>query len=267
MSALKDIAEAQNLAIFGQHYFGQEAFFDYDVLNNLLPADIQALRILEIGAGNAVLACRLARERGARVTCVEIDDARVRIARQNIFLAGLDDSVTVVRGDMDRLATAYLREYDVIVSLDALQHSRDLTGLLERIVGDVMGPRAVAMTIWCCADGNLAERWGFGGAYHFEEVARVLGRLRPSAQVWSDTNFTNRFERYLSFLKSEKSRLIAAIGWGEFTERQDLILLTLDTIGSGRFEQLVMSASGRSRDSHRAVHNDRSTGPAAKWDT
>lgn len=242
MTSLEDIAEAQNLAIFGQHHCGQEAFFDYDALNHLLPADIRALRILEIGAGNAAIACRLAQERGACITCIEIDEDRVRIARQNIFLAGLDDAVTVVRGNMDRLARAYLQEFDLIISLDALQHSRDLPVLLARIVGDVTKPQVVVTTIWCCAEGDLAARWGFGAAYRYEEVARVVGRLRPSAQVWSDASFTNRFERYLTFLESEKSGLIATIGYRAFAERHDLILDTLGAIKRGCFEQLVMSA-------------------------
>ncbi|NPV03199.1 MAG: tRNA1(Val) (adenine(37)-N6)-methyltransferase [Syntrophaceae bacterium] len=65
-------------------------------------------RILELGAGSAVISLLLAhRHRGLRVTAVEVQAGLADMARRSVSLNGLDDRVTVLQGDI-RKADAFL---------------------------------------------------------------------------------------------------------------------------------------------------------------
>lgn len=58
--------------------------------------------ILEIGSSIGTTACalgRVARELGARVTSIEIDEPTAEVARRNVEAAGLSSVVTIVRAD------------------------------------------------------------------------------------------------------------------------------------------------------------------------
>lgn len=241
MSEAIRLASEQNAAIYRDSFFGQESYFDFESLTELLPADISGFRALDIGAGNAVVACRLAAERDISVLCTEHDAVRVRLAHQNVFMAGLDGEVRVAQADMDRMETKVYCGFDLVIALDSLQHSKDLERLLARILGGGSRP-ILAAAIWCCNDPTLARRWGFDRHYLMSDVARWVCELRPMARVRRDTQFGERFARYLVFLEREERRLAELIGAESATERKMLVEATLGAIEKGDLAQLVVAA-------------------------
>jgi tRNA1Val (adenine37-N6)-methyltransferase len=77
----------------------------------------EAGRILELGAGSAVVSVLLAFQYpGARVTAVEIQDDLADMARRSISLSGMEDSVEILLGDARR-AREFLkaRTFDLAV--------------------------------------------------------------------------------------------------------------------------------------------------------
>ncbi len=77
------------------------------------PAD----RVLELGAGSAVISLLLAhRQRGLRVTALELQSGLADMARRSVSLNGLDDRVTVLQGDLRTSADVLeAQAWDVVV--------------------------------------------------------------------------------------------------------------------------------------------------------
>jgi tRNA1Val (adenine37-N6)-methyltransferase len=74
-------------------------------------------RILELGAGSAVISLLLAcRHRGVRVTAVELQEGLADMARRSVSLNRLDDRVRILQGDL-RKASGFLEPeaWDVAV--------------------------------------------------------------------------------------------------------------------------------------------------------
>ncbi len=74
-------------------------------------------RILELGAGSAVISLLLAhRHRGIRVTAIELQEGLADMARRSVSLNRLDDRVNILQGDL-RKASGFLESqaWDVAV--------------------------------------------------------------------------------------------------------------------------------------------------------
>lgn len=61
-------------------------------------------RVLDVGCGVATSAIQIARRFGSQVTAVDISLLMLQRAEANVRAAGVDDSVTVERGDILALA-------------------------------------------------------------------------------------------------------------------------------------------------------------------
>ncbi len=98
-----------------------------------------ARHILEIGTSggySTIWLASSARETGGQVTTLELDEAKIKRARQNFTLAGLDDFVTIVEGDAHQTLGTLKGSFD-LAFLDAekefyLDFLEPLVGLLRR---------------------------------------------------------------------------------------------------------------------------------------
>jgi predicted O-methyltransferase YrrM len=101
-------------------------------------ASSRATRALEIGGANGYSAIWIGlglRETGGRLTTIEFDPARAKVAAANIRRAGLADIVTVVPGDAFKEIPRITGEFD-FVFLDAWKrdYRRFLDLVLPRLV-------------------------------------------------------------------------------------------------------------------------------------
>ena len=82
-------------------------------------------RVLDIGCGPADIAIRLARAAPSiHVTAVDASEAMVRLARETVREAGLDEKITVAKGQIPGLHVPG-GDFDAIVSKDLLHHLPD----------------------------------------------------------------------------------------------------------------------------------------------
>ncbi len=79
-------------------------------------------RGLEIGTLVGYSAIRIARllPKGAKLTCVEIDEDYAKIARRNFGRAGLSDRIEMIVGDAKRVLPTLTGEFD-LVFIDAIK--------------------------------------------------------------------------------------------------------------------------------------------------
>ena len=82
-------------------------------------------RVLDIGCGPADIAIRLVRATPSiHVTAVDASEAMVRLARETVREAGLDEQIAVARGQIPGLHVPN-ESFDAIVSKDLLHHLPD----------------------------------------------------------------------------------------------------------------------------------------------
>ncbi|MGE3957686.1 MAG: O-methyltransferase [Vicinamibacterales bacterium] len=99
----------------------------------VMVASSGATRALEIGGANGYSAIWIGlglRQTGGRLTTIEYDPARAKVAAENIRRAGLSDVVTVVSGDAFREIPKLQGEFD-FVFLDAWK--RDYKRFLDMV--------------------------------------------------------------------------------------------------------------------------------------
>lgn len=70
-------------------------------------------RVLDVGTGSGILSVAVAKLGAGRVVAVDLDPVAVEVARENVEVNGVQDTVTVVQGD---LAAGVSGEFDIIVA-------------------------------------------------------------------------------------------------------------------------------------------------------
>jgi sarcosine/dimethylglycine N-methyltransferase len=100
-----------------------------------LPADA---RVLDLGAGYGGAARWLAREKGWRVTCVNISETQNDLNRKKNAEAGLAEKIKVLHGSFDA-PPAEKGAYDVVWSQDAFLHGADRAKII-RVAAEALKP-------------------------------------------------------------------------------------------------------------------------------
>jgi predicted O-methyltransferase YrrM len=95
----------------------------------IIAASSGAKRVLEIGTSNGysgIWIARALRETGGKLTTIEIDARRAKMARENFDKAGFAGSIEVIEGDAARVIPTLEGPFDVIF-LDTEKHGRGST--------------------------------------------------------------------------------------------------------------------------------------------
>ncbi len=107
--------------------------FGYDVDKSVAFVLSKALpltgRILEVGTGKGRFLAELSKI-ASDVTTIDLDPAEQRFARMNVAHANPTARVEFVVGDAARLPWE-ARSFDAVVSMHALHHVRDLSGVVD----------------------------------------------------------------------------------------------------------------------------------------
>ena len=98
-------------------------------------------RVLEIGCGLGTDTMNFARA-GARVTAVDLSSRSLDLARQRAEVFGLQDRVTFIEADAERLSEfVEPAEYDLVYSFGVIHHTPHPDRALEQIRRHFSGPR------------------------------------------------------------------------------------------------------------------------------
>lgn len=103
----------------------------------------EGAHVVDLGAGYGGGARWMVRERGWRVTCVNIADVQNQINRQMNARAGLDDRIEVIHGSFNEVPAGDA-SFDAVWSQDSFLHGADREGIIAecaRIVkpgGDII---------------------------------------------------------------------------------------------------------------------------------
>jgi 2-polyprenyl-3-methyl-5-hydroxy-6-metoxy-1,4-benzoquinol methylase len=98
-------------------------------------------RVLEIGCGLGTDTINFARA-GARVTAVDLSSRSLELARQRAEVFGLQDRVTFIEADAERLSEVVEpAEYDLVYSFGVIHHTPHPERALQQIRQHFSGPR------------------------------------------------------------------------------------------------------------------------------
>lgn len=159
-------------------------------------------RALDVGAGTGRLSILLADQVGS-VTVTDPSAGMVRVARERIAAAGLEDRMTAVRADLttDRVDG----EHDVAWSSLALHHVGDLDAMLTTLRGLLVdGGRLAIADLERDPDGAFhADKVDFAGHHGFDrpELAARLARAGFGEVAFTDaTTITKEGREFGVFL-------------------------------------------------------------------
>lgn len=111
--------------------FLRDRIVDHLGLDPAATAPLKGLKILDVGCGGGLVSEPLARL-GARVTAIDAGDANIDVARHHAETVGLDIDYRHALAE-DLLAEG--RTFDVVVSLEVVEHVADLGLFLETCAG------------------------------------------------------------------------------------------------------------------------------------
>jgi S-adenosylmethionine-dependent methyltransferase len=153
-------------------------------LQEFLPASagVNSLRALDLGCGTGAAAVRLARL-GIEVTLLDLSATMLALAERTIVEAGVNDKITIKRGDAAQLADIFQTgSFDIIlchnlleyvddpgaVLLGAARALRDSSAILSVLVRNQAGEvlKAILQTgDLAKAEHNLTAEWGEESLY------------------------------------------------------------------------------------------------------
>lgn len=110
----------------------------------LLPAGgTKSLQVLDLGCGTGVASIRLACV-GAEVTLLDSSAAMLEIAKQAISEAGVQDKVTIKRGDTNKVADMFpAATFDVVLCHNVLEYVDDPGAVLRNAAKMMKGGSAI----------------------------------------------------------------------------------------------------------------------------
>lgn len=144
----------------------QRIFFrpSHELILNTLSVS-QGDRVLDIGCGTGVFACRLAEQMGAQVVGLDISDGMLNQARHNA--TGLDGQVEFVLGDSEHLPFDD-DNFDLVTCVHSFHHYPNKIRVLSEIHRVLRDNGRVAIV-----DGNRDGWWGW---FVFDGVVTTIER-------------------------------------------------------------------------------------------
>jgi ubiquinone/menaquinone biosynthesis C-methylase UbiE len=134
-------------------------------------------RVLEIGCGLGTDTMNFARA-GARVTAVDLSSRSLELARQRASVFGLEDRVTFVEADAERLSQfVEPAEYDLVYSFGVIHHTPHPERVLQQIRRHFTGPgttfKMMVYYRWAWKVFDIVVRDAHGAFWKLDEaVAR-----------------------------------------------------------------------------------------------
>lgn len=256
------IAKARWSHILPRGYVGQQSFVtSYELLRRISPR-AEYCRYLDVGCGRGQFDLFLARLFPTlELIGIDVDNENVTAARIAARAQGLDTRVTFEQADFDDTSRLRGKQWDGIVSFDALQHSKDLAHLLLALVQAWSRNGPLVISMWTFADSlaarELAEAWGFAAVWPEKEIRAIASGLGVALSIRrSRMAFTRRVERSLSSLVSYKTELIRLYGQAAYEARYKLERRTHEAVSFGALSQLLIYSSSSQAAANHALHTD-----------
>lgn len=134
-------------------------------------------RVLEVGCASGYVGSILIRDKGCRVTGVEVEPAAAAEARQN--------GLTVFEGSLEEPAffDSIPGPFDVIIAADVLEHLREPGRVLERFKASLVPGGVVLIAVPNVAVWSMRKRLFFRGDFRYTD-AGLLDRTHVHFFTW-----------------------------------------------------------------------------------
>ena len=131
-------------------------------------------RVLEIGCGLGTDTMNFARA-GAQVTAVDLSSRSLELAHQRAEVFGLQDRVTFIEADAERLSEfVEPAEYDLVYSFGVIHHTPHPDRVLEEIRRHFAGPRTTFKLMmyyrWAWKVFAIVAVYGRGAVWNLESI-------------------------------------------------------------------------------------------------
>lgn len=255
-----EVASARWSKILPRGYIGQQSFVtSYELLGRIRPRPEYA-HYLDVGCGRGQFDLFLIRRFPTlAVTGIDANDENVAAARFEARAKGLEPRVIFDRADFDDTRWLLGKQWDGIISFDALQHSKNLANLLLALMQAWSRNGPLVLYMWTFDDSltarELARAWGFPTVWQESTIRAIVASLKvPLSIRCRESTFTQRVERSLASLIACKAELIGLQGLEAYETRYELERRTHEAVSVGALSQLLIFAPGSHRQ--RLTHKD-----------
>ena len=247
----EDIRHKRYRDIFGTNYIGQESYFTYlelcayiDMLSKLHG------RALDLGCGEGAFACKIASDKRLRVDGIDKDDTKVRLAKVRAAAQKLNDRVNFAVRDLDKdELTVDGHQYDLVYSVDSLQHSNGLSRVFQKIRSLIQGQSIFFATIWAfdIPAYYLGRAWGINTPRSYNQILYSAKFLGVTDQLISENpDFLKKFERSIESMINNREAFELLMGKKGYFERLRLEENSFEACKLGHFSQIIIHAKGNS---------------------
>ncbi len=168
--------------------------------------DLKDARVLDVGCGTAGPAITLAREFGARMTCIDVEEPVVARARQLVAAQGLEDRIDIrltAPGPLPFEADSF----DVVFSKDAILHIPDKPAFFADVLRVLRPGGAFAASDWLAGPDAAANpafrRYQELGHLDFAMASAAETEAAMRAAGFRDVTTTNRAGWYADMAARE----------------------------------------------------------------
>lgn len=223
-------------------YIGQQSLCSSTELTGDAKDWDNSIEMLDVGCGAGAFVLHLC-ERFPNIRVVGIDNDKNAITSASgvAQARGFGNRVNFELRDMDALI--FDRNYDAIISVDAIQHSKVPISVLSKLLGSWSRRGPFRVTAWCFskteAGRTLACRWGCENALPMVAYEQAKSKKNWPVEIADTTmSFGTRSKHSLESLLEVETPFRHIFGNSAFEERLSLENDTVAAITAGIISQV-----------------------------